>query len=108
MHSTALLDGSLNVSGHVMGTAPEVPFLPTAPGEGQAGAGRASGTSSLATSRPLPANPPFKVFIGNIPYDATAQEMGEVFHPDLQVHFVLRALPAAPAWQRGSCLNAAG
>ena len=85
-----LWDGSLNDCGRVLGAVPEVPFLPTAPGEGLAHAGRVSGASTPATSRPLPEHPPFKVFIGNIPYDAAAQEMGEVFHPELQVSHELR------------------
>ncbi len=62
-----------------------LPPLPTAPGEGPAHAGGLSGTAMSAPSRALPDSPPFKVFIGNIPYDATAQQMGEVFYPELQV-----------------------
>ncbi|CAL8468599.1 g8139 [Coccomyxa elongata] len=62
-----------------------LPTLPTAPGEGPAYQPTAAFTgASSGPSRPLPDHPPFKVFIGNIPYDATESEMADVFTP-LQV-----------------------
>ena len=62
-----------------------LPTLPTAPGEGPAYQPTAAFTgASSGPSRPLPDHPPFKVFIGNIPYDASEGEMADVFTP-LQV-----------------------
>ena len=66
-----------------------LPALPTAPGAGPSYASGAAGASLTAPSRALPDDPPFKVFIGNIPYDATAQQMGEVFYPELQVSAII-------------------
>ena len=38
--------------------------------------------------RPLPDAPPYKIFIGNIPYEATAPQLGELFWPELQVRHI--------------------
>ncbi len=67
-------------------TVESLPPLPTAPGEG-AGYQSVGAYSSAPSgpSRPLPDHPPFKVFIGNIPYEATENEMKDIFSPPLEV-----------------------
>lgn len=78
-------------------TVDTLPTLPTAPGEGaayQSVGGYSSAPSG--PSRPLPDHPPFKVFIGNVPYDATEDEMAAVFAPPLEVklqRFILDSTP---------------
>ena len=79
--------------------------LPTAPGEGPSYS--AGGVSRpAAASRPLPAQPPWKCYISNVPFQADAEQIGTIFYPELKVRRG-RALcmPAAGARRRAAALH---
>ena len=61
-----------------------LPPLPTAPGE-TSKIPPSTFAASTGPSRPLPSRPPYKVFIGNVPFDATEDDMGTIFYPELSV-----------------------
>ena len=61
-----------------------LPPLPTAPGE-TSKIPPSTFAASTGPSRPLPSRPPYKVFIGNVPFDATEDDMGTIFYPELAV-----------------------
>lgn len=61
-----------------------LPPLPTAPGE-TSKIPPSTFAASTGPSRPLPSRPPYKVFIGNVPFDATEDDMGMIFYPELAV-----------------------
>ncbi|KAK9810661.1 hypothetical protein WJX73_008323 [Symbiochloris irregularis] len=53
----------------------DFPSLPTRPGE----------ISTPPQPRKLPDHPPWKIFVGNIPYEATPEELAHLFYPELRV-----------------------
>ncbi len=65
-----------------------LPPLPTAPGE-TSKIPPSTFAASTGPSRPLPSRPPYKVFIGNVPFDATEDDMGMIFYPELAVRMSL-------------------
>ena len=81
-----IMQACLYLTSHVLlcSAVESLPPLPTAPGE-TSRVPPSSYAASSGPSRPLPDRPPYKVFIGNVPFDATEDEMGCVFHPELAV-----------------------
>ena len=67
-----------------------VPTLPTAPGGGSSTYSSNSGAPPSADISRLPSRPPFKAFVGNLAFNATAEDVGTFFYPTFAVRHCKR------------------